>query len=144
MPLECAASSASAIWMPSSSRLFDLQRTALDLVLESRAVQQFHGDEGLALLLADVVDGADIGMVQSGGRPGLALEAVQGLRVLGNIFRQELQSDKAVQPGVFGLVNHAHAAATELLDDAVMRDGLADHWRTMLLGVKLASQRVYI
>jgi hypothetical protein len=28
---------------------------------------------------------------------------------------------------VFSLVNHTHAAAAELLDDAVVRNGLADH-----------------
>ena len=33
-----------------------------------------------------------------------------------------------MEAGVLGLVHHAHAAA-QLLDDAVVRDGLADHWR---------------
>jgi hypothetical protein len=45
-----------------------------------------------------------------------------------------------VQPGVFGLVHHAHAATTDLFDNAVMRDGSADHWRTMLLVRKAASE----
>jgi hypothetical protein len=40
--------------------------------------------------------------------------------------RQKLQ-DKAVEPDVLGLVHHTHAATTELFDDAVGRDGLADH-----------------
>jgi hypothetical protein len=39
---------------------------------------------------------------------------------------QKLQ-DKAVEPDVLGLVHHTHAATTELFDDAVGRDGLADH-----------------
>ncbi len=34
-----------------------------------------------------------------------------------------------MQPRVLGLVDDAHAAAAQLLDDAVVRDGLADHWR---------------
>ncbi len=40
-----------------------------------------------------------------------------------------------MQPSVLGLVNDTHAPAAELLDDAVVRDGLADklggdsHWR---------------
>jgi hypothetical protein len=37
-----------------------------------------------------------------------------------------------MQASVLGLVNHAHAAATELLDDAVVRDGHADHWDEIL------------
>ena len=28
---------------------------------------------------------------------------------------------------IFSLVHHTHSAAAELLDDAVVRDGLADH-----------------
>jgi hypothetical protein len=49
------------------------------------------------------------------------------LWVTGNVFWQELQGDKSVQPGVFSLVNDAHPAAPQLFDDAVVRDGLADH-----------------
>ena len=96
-------------------------------MLQRHAVQKFHGDEGLPILLADVVDGADVGMVQRRRGLGFALKAGEGLRVAGNIFRQELQGDEAMQPRVFGFVNHAHPAAAELLDDAVMRNGLADH-----------------
>ena len=32
----------------------------------------------------------------------------------------------AAEPSVFGLVYHAHTAAAELPEDAVMGDGLAD------------------
>jgi uncharacterized damage-inducible protein DinB len=71
------------------------------------------------------------------------LEAGQRLRISGDVVRQELEGDKAVQPGVFGLVDDAHAAATDLLNNAVVRDGPADHWRSMLLVVKPASQRTY-
>ena len=34
-----------------------------------------------------------------------------------------------MQGYVLGLIDHAHATASELLDDAVVRDGLADHSR---------------
>ena len=33
---------------------------------------------------------------------------------------------------VFSLVHHTHPTDTQLFDDAVMRDGLADHWAEML------------
>ena len=33
------------------------------------------------------------------------------------------------QIGVLGLIHHAHPAATELLDDAIVRDSLIDHAR---------------
>ena len=48
---------------------------------------------------------------------------------LRHLVRKELQSDHAAEFEVFGFVDHTHPAATELLDDAVMRDGLSEHWR---------------
>jgi hypothetical protein len=34
-----------------------------------------------------------------------------------------------MQTRVFSFVDHTHPTATQLLDDAVVRDGLPDHWR---------------
>ncbi len=78
---------------------------------------------------ADFVDGADVGMVESRGRLCLPLETGQGLGILGDFLGQELQGDKAVEASVLGLVDDTHPAAAELLDDAVVRNGLADHLR---------------
>jgi hypothetical protein len=49
--------------------------------------------------------------------------------VLGELFRKELEGDKAMQLGVLGLVDHAHAAATEFFEDAIVGDRLASHGR---------------
>ena len=44
----------------------------------------------------------------------------------------ELQRDVAAEIGVLSLVHHSHASAAQLFDDAVVRDGLADHlWRIL-------------
>jgi hypothetical protein len=59
-------------------------------------------------------------------------KAFQRLRVTSQFCRQKLQSYKATQPSVFGLINDTHPAAAELLDDAVMGNGLADHADAML------------
>ena len=53
-------------------------------------------------------------------------------------LRQELERHKAMKFGVLGLKDHTHPAATELLNDSVMRDGLADH-RLAMLGVLLGE-----
>jgi hypothetical protein len=89
--------------------------------------QQFHGNEGPAFVFADVVDRADVGVIQCGRGLRLALKTTEGLGITGYLVGQELEGDEPVEPGVFGLVNHTHTAAAQLLDDAVMRDGLADH-----------------
>jgi hypothetical protein len=54
---------------------------------------------------------------------------LEGLRVLGYIVGQELESNKPAELHILSLVDNTHTAAAQLLDDAVMRDGLADHWR---------------
>ena len=97
-----------------------------DAVLQRLAFQALHDDEGLALVLADVVDGADVRMVQGGGGAGLALEALERLLIAGELRRQELEGHEAAQARVLGLVDHAHAAAAQLVDDAIVRDRPAD------------------
>jgi len=55
------------------------------------------------------------------------------LCVFRNLVRQELQGDKAVKLYILSFVDYAHAAAAQLLNDAVVRDGVPDHWRRILL-----------
>jgi hypothetical protein len=56
------------------------------------------------------------------------------LAVLCDIFGEELQGNEAIEPGVFGFVNHTHAATTKFFDNAVVRDGLADHLWLIVMG----------
>jgi hypothetical protein len=46
---------------------FKLHRTASDDVFQSLAVEIFHGDEGFAILFANVMNSADVRMVQCRG-----------------------------------------------------------------------------
>ena len=60
-------------------------------------------------------------------RPWLRAESGQGLPVMGYVFRQEFESNKAVEPRVLGFVDDTHTTAAELFDDAVVRNGVAEH-----------------
>jgi hypothetical protein len=71
-------------------------------------------------------------MVQRRSGTGFPAEALQGLRVLGNVVRKEFQSDKALKIGVLGFVNYTHPTTAEPFDDAVVRDGLANHWAEII------------
>src|SRR2546427_6014823 len=104
----------------------DVQWFAGDPVLQCHAVQKLHGNESLTILLTDVVNRADVRMVEGGSRLRLALEAGQCLRVSGNLLRQELQCDETMEPSVLSLIDNTHAPAAEFLDDPVVRNGLAD------------------
>jgi hypothetical protein len=64
-------------------------------------------------------------MVENGGGARVALKRLQGLAVLGKMFREELQGDEPAELDVLGLINHTHPAATQLLENAVMGTGSA-------------------
>src|SRR5438445_9251391 len=95
-------------------------------MLQCYAVQKLHGYKSMPILLANVVDRAYIRVIQCGRGLGFALKTGECLRVTGNFLWQELEGDEAMQPRVFGLIDDAHAPAAEFLDDAVVRNGLAD------------------
>ena len=138
MPLACAASSPLAIWMPISSSSRNLEGLAGDAVLEGLALQQLHGDERAAFEFADVVNGADVGVIEGGGGASFAAEAFDGLRVLRNFVREKFQRDVAAEARVLGFVDHAHATAAEFFEDVVVGDGSTDdrgsvgHWAGIL------------
>src|SRR5712692_4176560 len=103
-------------------------------MLQCHAFQKLHRDVGLLATLADFVNRADVGMVECRCGTGFTPETFQCLRVLRDILGKELESYEATKVGVFGLVDHAHTAAAELFDDAVVRDGLADQCCRAMLG----------
>src|ERR1019366_4900164 len=96
-------------------------------MLQGHAVQKLHGNERLLTMLADFIDGADIGMIESRRRTCLPAKPFQCLRVARQFIRQEFEGYKPAKVGVLSLVDDTHAAATEFFDDAVMRDDLVDH-----------------
>jgi hypothetical protein len=73
---------------------FQLEVPARDAVLESFPFQAFHGDESAPILSADVVDGANVGMIQRRGRLRFALEADQSLRIFGTLSGRNFSATK--------------------------------------------------
>ena len=61
-----------------------------DAVVQRRAIEVLHRDEGSALVLAEVVDGANARVIEGRGGASFAAEAFQGLRVPRHFVRQEL------------------------------------------------------
>ncbi len=105
---------------------------------ERLPLQQFHGDEGSPIGLVNLVDRADVRVVQRGRSLGLPLETAEGLHVVGKFVGKELQGDVATKLEVFGLVHHTHATTADLAEYAVMRNRLPHglggrgHWEHML------------
>src|SRR5215469_4848968 len=111
-----------------SEKLLEFHGAPGDSVLQRLAVEKLHGDKRRNVMIVNFVDGADVGMVQCGSSFCLSLKTVESLRILRHIVGQELQSRKAAELHVLGLVNDAHSASAELFHNAVMRDGLAENW----------------
>ena len=106
--------------MASGNKISIIETAASDAVLQRHPFEVFHGDERQAVFFADVVDGADVGMVEGGGRLRLALETAEYLWVAGNFIGKEFQGNKTMEACIFGLVDNAHSAATEFLHNAVV------------------------
>src|SRR5215472_8095053 len=108
---------------------FNVQRLATDPMAKCLALQQFHGDEGSPLRLINLVDGADVRMIQCGSCLGFTLKTAERMRAFGCVVRQELERNKATELHILGFKNDPHRAGAKLLNDVIVRNGLANHWR---------------
>ena len=86
---------------------------------EGLALEVLHDQEVDPLVLADVVEGADVGVGEGGDHLRLALEALLDLREDGQVLGQHLDGHRAVQAGVLGPIDLAHAAGAHGLFDLV-------------------------
>jgi len=107
--------------------LVNLQRTAGKAVPERLPLHQLHHDEGASVVFSDVVDGADVPVIERGGGPGLHPEPVERLLIARELFGHELDGNRPPQPDVLGSVDDAHSASAQLADDSVVRDRPSDH-----------------
>src|ERR1700722_5309643 len=102
-----------------------------DGVLESMAFEQFHGDKRAAFEFADVVNGADVRVVQGRGGAGFSAETFDGLWILRNIVGKKFEGDGAAEAGVPRFVDNAHATTAQFAEHAVMRNVAPEHGRSV-------------
>ena len=104
-----------------------------DELVEGLAGDVLHDDVGFFAVavfgggFADVVDGADVGVVDGGGEAGFA--ELGGAHLLGGEVAalEELEDDGALEEGVVGEVDDAAAAGADLADELVLLDLAALH-----------------
>ncbi len=91
--------------------------------IEQRApFHVLHRDERLRTLFADLVDGADVRVVQDRCRTRLVQQQVAPLFVALEIA-QQLDGNGSLQPRVERPIDDAHAAGAEMLDDLGTSEG---------------------
>ena len=89
------------------------------------------------LVLVDVVGADDVGVVEGGDGAGLAVEALQGGRVVGLGGRQHLDERASDLKRLCGAGGAVKDSAVEIQGDH--RERIADHLRALGYTVKLAG-----
>lgn len=86
-----------------SERIDRLQRSAADAAGQRFTFQVFHDEEAGALVLAEVVQRANVRVRKLRNGPRFALKTGAKLRVECQIRRQDLQRDDAIEASVDAL-----------------------------------------
>ena len=104
-------------------RLFDRlahrQRAAGKPGPQRLAFEQLLDDVGRAVVLADVVNGGDVGMVEDAGRARLLLEALQALRIAREGAGQDLDRDVAAEARIARAEDLSHPSRADGGEDLV-------------------------
>ena len=102
---------------------------------ERTAVDELHDDERVPANFADLVNRADVRMIERRSGPRL-FQQLHGGKFPGRIL-QTLDRDGAMQPRIVRAVHDAHGARSESRLDAVVAEQLADHgscpWELVML-----------
>ena len=107
--------------------LVGLQGPGREPIPKRLSLHQLHDDERVALVLADVVDRADVRVIQCGGRARLELEPIHGVGIVREFVMDELQRNGTAEANVFGSVDDAHAAFAQSTDDSIVRNRPSKH-----------------
>jgi hypothetical protein len=92
-------------------------------------LDELHRQEVHAAGFLDRVDRDDVGVVEGGDGARLSLEPLESIGIAGQLGRQDLERHAAVEPGIVGLVDLAHAARAEGPDDPVVVQRRSEHGR---------------
>ena len=141
MPCWCMASSASAIWMATFSASVERSAPRASRCRERLAFEILHHQEDSAILPADVVQGADVRMVEGARWCGLRARIADGdSGESREMRRQYLDRHRAIQACVARAVDLAHAPGADRAENLVgpePRPGLQGH------GCRYRARRLY-
>ena len=110
---------------PVAQGLLEGKRAPLQPLGEGLAFQVLHDQVVDPILPAEVVEDADVGMIQGGDGPGLTLEALAQVRASCQLRREDLDRHRPIEPRVPGPVDLAHAAGAEQRGDLVRPEARA-------------------
>ena len=100
-------------------RFRDGDWSAADASRQRLAFQMLEHEEERALIVADVVQRADVRMVQAADRARFALESIAERRVAGKLLGQDLDRHQPIQARVDSAIHFAHATRADGRIDAI-------------------------
>ena len=103
-------------------RVLDGLRFAGDPLRQAASLEELQREIRQAVVLADLEDLDDVGVVDGGDGAGLGLEASQVVRSCTGAGLDHLQRDQALEPEVPRLVHDPHAAGAQHAQDLVAGD----------------------
>jgi hypothetical protein len=117
------------------------ETTGLHRLTKVDAVDKFHEQVKKAPGLAEVMDGNDVRMIEAGEDASFTIEPLGKGGIGSEGLREKLESHHAVELGLTGLIDDAHAALSDEIEDFEMREGGGDglHGRWWVLGRRLAG-----
>ena len=107
--------------------LVDRQCAAGDSILERLAIEQFHDHELLTVVAADVVERADVRVVQVRNDSRFAEETLHRFGIGTQLIGQKLDRHLAAETRVFGFIHDTHAAGAKTRQNLVVGDRFTDH-----------------
>ena len=119
--------------------LVERQSAFVEALRKGFTVDQFHDQIVDAVLPADVVECADVRVIQTADGPGLTLETFAALRVVGHVFGKDFDGNRTVQSGVDGPIHFSHTARAKFLADFVRTESGAcfkGHLQSPCLGIR--------
>ena len=96
-------------------------------MLERLPLEKLHGEVGATVVFANVVDCADIRMIQGRSSAGFAPKPLQHRQLAGDLVRQKFERHKAPEAGVLSLVDHPHPATADFFEHPVVGDSFTNH-----------------
>ena len=122
--------------------LIERNRPSIEALRKRFALKVFHYQEVDTILAADVEERADMRMVQRGDCPRLALETLAQLGPIGEMCRQHLDRDGAIQTCVVRTIHLSHTASSDHCQDLVgpeFHAGLKSHGQDGFIPSRIAG-----
>src|SRR5215467_456655 len=103
-----------------------LIRRPLNPLAQGLPLEQWHHDEGLAFMIAKLIDRADVGMIERGSSTRFAFESGERSGIACQFAGQELHRYLPAELKIFRPIDNSHASAPQDLKHSVVGNLLAD------------------